>query len=114
MANLGEIVGSRIRASVFRLLFVDPDIELHVREIQRRSGFNDRGLRQELEKLRHLEIVVPRRDGNRLYYRAKRDSPLYDRVGGATDSEADELIRFGSELRSEVIRWLQANHPELI
>ena len=74
---LADIMGSRIRAELFRLLFTRPETELHGRELQRRSGFNDRALRQELAKLTRLELVMPRRAGNRLYYRANTRHPLY-------------------------------------
>ena len=77
MNALAEILSSGIRAELFRLLFTFPDQELHVREIQRRTGFNDRAIRQELAKLTRLDLVEPRRDGNRLYYRARTGHPLY-------------------------------------
>ncbi len=77
MNPLAEILSSRIRAEVFRLLFVEPGAECYVREIERRTGFNDRAIRQELAKLTRLGLVAGRRDGNRLYYRACRDHPLY-------------------------------------
>ncbi len=77
MSMLPDILSSRTRAELFRLLFAFPDAELHVREIQRRTGLNDRAIRQELEKLSRLGLVTPRRDGNRLYYRSRKDHPLY-------------------------------------
>ena len=82
MNLLAEIVGSRIRAEVFRLLFAGPDPELHVREIQRRTGFNDRAIRQVLAQLARLDLVSARRDGNRLYYRARQEHPLYPEIRG--------------------------------
>ncbi len=95
MAKLFEIVGSRIRAALFKLLFVDPEVELHAREIQRRTGFNDRAIRQELEKLCSLELVTSRRDGNRLYFRARRDHPLFAEIRGLAvkTSGIVELLR---------------------
>ena len=38
----------------------------------------------------------------------------YDYVGGASDSDADELISFVEELRSEVLEWLVREHSELV
>lgn len=84
MSLLSEILGSHIRAAIFRLLFAGPEAELHVREIQRRTGFNDRALRQELARLATLGLLVSRRDGNRLYYRAHRQHPLYPEIRGLT------------------------------
>jgi len=54
--------------------------ELHVREMERRSGLNDSTLRQELRKLIRLDLVQSRRDSNRVYYRAKTENPLYPEI----------------------------------
>ena len=84
MNLLADLIGSKIRAEIFRLLFAGVDRELHIREIQRRTGCNDRAIRQELQKLARLDLVAPRRDGNRLYYSAKRNSPLYPDIRNLT------------------------------
>ena len=77
MNNLSEILSSRTRAEIFRLLFGIADEELHVRELQRRSGLNDSTIRQELRKLVRLDLVKGRKDSNRVYYTANRSNPLY-------------------------------------
>jgi uncharacterized protein (UPF0332 family) len=46
--------------------------------------------------------------------RKKRNIVEYDDVGGASESDADELIEFVRDLRDEVINWLKKNHPELL
>ena len=46
--------------------------------------------------------------------RTKRNTVEYDYVGGASDADADELIKFATELKSEVLKWLKDNHPELL
>ena len=78
--RLAELLSSRARAEIFRLLFSGSGEELHVREIERRSGLNDSTLRQELRKLLRLDLVQSRRDSNRVYYRAKTESPLYPEI----------------------------------
>ena len=70
-------MSSRTRAEIFRLLFGAIEEELHVREIQRRSGLNDRTIRQELSKLVRLDLVRGRKDSNRVYYKANKANPLY-------------------------------------
>jgi len=77
MSLLAELLSSRARAEVFRLLFGPGESELHGRDIQRRSGLADATVRQELEKLARLGLVQLRRSGNRSYYRANRAHPLY-------------------------------------
>ena len=46
--------------------------------------------------------------------RRKRNSVEYDRVGGATNSDADELIEFVEQLRDDVRRWLKENHSDFV
>jgi predicted nucleotidyltransferase len=114
--RLSELLSSRARAEIFRLLFGGTGEELHVREIERRSGLNDSTLRQELRKLIRLDLVQSRRDSNRVYYRAKIESPLYPEIrnlvlktSGLSDvlksALADRRIRvafvFGSIARGE-------------
>lgn len=77
MDTLSEILSSRSRAAIFKLLFSGAERELHIREIQRRSSLNDSTIRQELKKLVRLDLVKGRKDSNRIYYRANRDHPLY-------------------------------------
>ena len=78
--RLAELLSSRARAEIFRLLFGGRGEELHVREIERRSGLNNSTLRQELRKLVRLDLVQSRRDSNRVYYRAKAENPLYPEI----------------------------------
>ena len=80
MNRLAELLSSRARAEIFRLLLSGTGEELHVREIERRSGLNDSTLRQELRKLVRLDLVQSRRDSNRVYYRAKTENPLYPEI----------------------------------
>jgi hypothetical protein len=46
--------------------------------------------------------------------RKKRNIVEYDYVGGASESDADELIGFVKEFKDDVITWLKKHHPELI
>lgn len=77
MNQLAELLSSRGRAEIFRLLFGPAHSELHVRELGRQGGLSDGTVRQELKKLTRLGVVEARRDGNRTYYRANSGHPLY-------------------------------------
>lgn len=46
--------------------------------------------------------------------RIKRNTVEYDYVGGATDSDADELIEFVKDLKNEVLAWIRSRYPELL
>jgi DNA-binding transcriptional ArsR family regulator len=80
MNILSEILSSRTRAEIFRLLFGLSSEELHIRELARRTGLNDSSIRQELKKLVRLELLISRKSGNRTYYRANESSPLYSEI----------------------------------
>ena len=77
MNLLAEILSSRVRADILRLLFTDKRQELHVRAIERQSCVTLNAVRQELKKLHNLDLVQSRRDSNRLYYKANINHPLH-------------------------------------
>ena len=77
MNQPAELLSSRGRAEIFCLLFGPARSELHVRELERRTGLSDATVRQELKKLTRLGVVEARRDDNRTYYRANDAHPLY-------------------------------------
>ncbi|MBS1810829.1 MAG: nucleotidyltransferase domain-containing protein [Acidobacteria bacterium] len=77
MNTLAELLSSRVKAEIFRLLFGVVPRELHGREIERQSGLADGTVRQELKRLLGLGVVESRLDGNRTYYRANTRHPLY-------------------------------------
>ena len=77
MNLLAELFSSRVRAEIFRLLFDGTGEELHMRELERRSGCVIGTIQTELKKLVKIDLVTSRRDGNRLYYSAKANHPLY-------------------------------------
>ncbi len=77
MSLLSEILSSNIRADIFRLLFGVTERELHMREIERRSSYAIGSIQSELKKLLRLDLVIKRKDGNRTYYRANKNHPLF-------------------------------------
>jgi DNA-binding transcriptional ArsR family regulator len=68
--TLADILSSRVRAEIFRLLFGLDEKELHLREMERQAGLSLGTIRQDLQKLLKLDLVKTRWDSNRLYYRA--------------------------------------------
>lgn len=77
MNLLAELFSSRVRAAIFQCLYSGAAEELHMRELERRSGCTIGTIQTELKKLLRLDLVSSRRDGNRLYFRARREHPLY-------------------------------------
>ena len=77
MDTLTQIFSSKVRAALFRILFGFQENELHMRELEREAGCTIGPIQSELKRLLGLQLVVCRRSGNRLYYRANREHPLY-------------------------------------
>ncbi len=77
MDILSEILSSRIRAAIFRLLFGFDAKEIYMRDLERRSGFSIGAIQAELKKLLRLELLKKRKDGNRIYFQANKNHPLY-------------------------------------
>lgn len=53
MSILAQILSSRVKAEIFRLLFGLSGKELHLRELERQSGLAVGTVRQELQRLVH-------------------------------------------------------------
>lgn len=79
---LADVLTSKGRAEIFRLLFGLKQDDLYIREMERLSGLSVATIRSELIKLAELGLVVSRRDGNRVYYRAEKAHPLFPEIHG--------------------------------
>ena len=77
MTDLVDIVSSRVKAEILRLLFGLRQPELHLRELTRQSGLSLGTVQQELRRLTRVGIVTARKDGNRVYYRANSQHPVH-------------------------------------
>lgn len=75
--SLDILFSSKVRAGLFRLLFSDPAIKLHLREIARRSGVTAHAVQKEILNLKGLDLLRETRDGNRVYYEANTVHPIY-------------------------------------
>ena len=80
MNALAKVLSSQIRAGIFEILFGLRDRPAHMREIERLSGFAIGTIQQDLKKLEALDLVTRRKDGNRVYYEANKNHPLYPEI----------------------------------
>jgi hypothetical protein len=82
------------------------------------KGFRPEKALAHYRTLRALPLILgSKRDDDADYLdrcRTKRNTVEYDYVGGATDSDAEELIEFTQELEKDVRTWLKEEHPELL
>ena len=82
MNTLADLLSSNVKAEVFRLLFGLHGEPLHLREMERRSGLAVATVQQELGRLTRIGLVEARPDGNRTYYAAREDHPLFAEIRG--------------------------------
>jgi predicted nucleotidyltransferase len=80
MDILAAITGSKSRAEIFRLLFERPETQLYLREIHRLSGLSIRPIQAELSTLDKAGLLKTRKDGNRVYYSANTQHPLFPEI----------------------------------
>ena len=80
MNTLSLILSSKVRAEIFRFFFSLDKKEIHLREIERKTGFAIGTVRQETTKLVKIGLLNKRRDGNRTYFIANRDHPLFNEI----------------------------------
>lgn len=77
MNSLSQILSSRVRAEIFRVLFGLTPQTPHLHELQRRTGLSLGAVRQDIGKLVKLGLVLRSRDGNRVCFAANENHPLY-------------------------------------
>lgn len=85
MNLLAQILSSQVRAEIFRLLFNDHKSSIHLRDLQRQSGLSIGTIQKEMAHLKKLDLVTSERDGNRLYYSANTDHPLFEEISGLVE-----------------------------
>lgn len=74
---LAEIFTSNTRSEVLRLLFDGQENAFYLRELERVSGINVGSFQKEIAHLSELDLIKSRKDGNRIYYTANTNHPLY-------------------------------------
>lgn len=72
----------RTRHAILGLLYARPEREFYQQEIMQAAGVNLSAVQRELGNLLEAGLVRRRRDGNRVYYQADRESPLFPDLQG--------------------------------
>ncbi len=80
--NTIEQIFPKARAELLRLLFADPAQSLHLRDLARLSGLAVGTIQREVANMRKAGLILERRDGNRLYFRANRQHPIFSELQG--------------------------------
>lgn len=80
--DLIEQLFPKARAGLLRLLFTDPARSLHLRDLARLSGLAVGTIQREVAHLRAAGLLLERRDGNRLYFFANVENPIFPELRG--------------------------------
>jgi hypothetical protein len=67
-----------------------------------------------IESLRYTMDVDAQRIAQLQSYRKKRNISDYERAGGVSQREADEIVSLAKDLRRALTAWLTAGHPDLL
>lgn len=77
MAQLADIITSKVRIKVLELFLSDISEKYHVRGIVREVGEEINAVRRELEKMEKSGILRKEPRGNRVYYWLREDYPFF-------------------------------------
>jgi len=77
MADLGDIITSKVRTKLLGLFYTDPNEMYHVRGIAREIKEEINAIRRELKRLERACIVKKETRGNRIYYWARSDYSMF-------------------------------------
>lgn len=98
---LTTLTSSSTRTDLLRLFFGDSPPQLHLREIERRTGISAGTLHRELEKLSGAGLLISKNDGNRVVY------SVNERLEAV--SAIRDLVRNSHGLTAELARHLPAD-----
>ncbi len=75
-----------------------------------RESHHHRAIQSLAHTLRTDPGVIIQLDG----FRKKRNISDYERAGGVSEQEAQEMAALADRLREDLIHWLRKEHPRLI
>ena len=94
MAEIGDIITSKVRIKILELFFSNLGEMYHVRGIVREINEEINAVRRELARLESAGILKNEKRGNRLYYWVRKDYPFF----GDLVSMVAKTIGLGAEI----------------
>jgi predicted nucleotidyltransferase len=76
-----EFMFSPYRRQALAVLFLRPDEQFHVRELERITGVSAGSLHRELKAMAESGLLLRERIGNQVFYRANTDCSIYPELG---------------------------------
>lgn len=102
MKNYETLFGSAARMRLIQILFVKGRPAIHLRSLGRCSGYAIRTVQKEIRNLTELGLIRKTSVGNRQYFQANEQHPLYAAV--ATMVETFQDLKFSGLPGQELIR----------
>ncbi|GFO95931.1 hypothetical protein ig2599ANME_0113 [groundwater metagenome] len=99
---LEKLFTSKTRVKLLTLFLLNPETELYVREIARKTGENTNAIRRELQNLEDIGLLLSEKKGNLKYYTINKKMPIYIeltniilKTGGVGRTLSENLTRLG-------------------
>jgi predicted nucleotidyltransferase len=103
--SLADALFGKTKKAVIGILFSNPGVSVHLRELARRANVSAPSILREVNLLEKAGILLSRQDGNRVQYEANSACPLFDELRGIakkTFGIADQLREALADLRISV------------
>ena len=78
--GIAKTLFPKTRLAVLKELINATDEGLHLRELERRTGLDSRGLLRELHGMRDAGILIAKRVGRQVFYRLNPSCPVHDEL----------------------------------
>ena len=101
---LSELLTSNTRAEVMRILFNGQGEEHYLRDLEKRSSVKINSLQKEVKHLSSLDLLKARKDGNRIYYSANKEHPLYSDLVSIVEKTVGVLYELKVKLNDPKIQ----------
>ncbi|HUX08451.1 MAG TPA: nucleotidyltransferase domain-containing protein [Acidobacteriota bacterium] len=75
-----ELFSNRVLTDLLVIFMLHPDEEYHQRRLAQNVEVAHRSVQLNLKRLERLGLINSRTDGNRVAYKANRDSPIFDDI----------------------------------
>ncbi|MBT7668883.1 MAG: toxin-antitoxin system toxin subunit [Bdellovibrionales bacterium] len=99
MELLSSLLSSKTRAKIFELIFADGEKDYYLRELERKTGLSTSSLRFEMKNLIAMDLISPRRDGNRLYYAANTEHSLFSVIQDLVNKSSGPHLKLTKALQ---------------
>ncbi|MCP4911606.1 MAG: hypothetical protein GY909_00695 [Oligoflexia bacterium] len=77
---LTDLLSSKTRSELLRILFDGRGTEHYLRDLERLSKIKISSIQKEVKNLVGIDLLESRKDGNRLYFKANTTHPIYSDI----------------------------------